>query len=165
MTGPEKFAAALSLNMAAGKADFRSLDRLLDSKLFAKTNALGELEAPLTCAPALPLFDDKRVKQIETELFQGGGETYWFNWVAVEGQGIAAFAKPNKSSARIGILSRELIHIRGNDDEEWLNVDLPSGIRAYVRSANVTYLLPAQLCYAYDPNKGWQISAFVGGGD
>lgn len=165
MTGREKFATALGLNLTTGKADLRSLDKLLDAKLFAKSNALGELEVPLTCAPALPLFDRERLKQIDTELFQGDGETYWFNWVAVEGQGIAAVAKPNRSSARIGNLSRELIHVRRNSDGEWLNVDLPSGSRAYVRSADVTYLLPAQLCYACHPSKGWQISAFVGGGD
>jgi hypothetical protein len=164
MTVHEKFAAAVRLKQVAGNTNFGLMEQLLNARFFARTTALGELKSPLLCAPAVPRFDEEHLARVDTELFKGGDATYWFTWVAIEGNDISAYAKPDRSSPRMGTLSRELVHLDHVAQDGWLSIDLTTGKKAYVRSEDVTVLLPAQLCYTRN-TIGWQISAFVGGGD
>jgi hypothetical protein len=63
--------------------------------------------------------------------------------------------------------SHELVHVDAtvSGPEGWIAVDLPSGAKGHLRASNATHLLPEQLCFAVVSSIGWQISAFVGGGN
>jgi hypothetical protein len=168
MSASEKFAATVGVGRTGSENNFATLESLLSETLFAPSTALGELTAPLTCAPAIPAFDERRVVEIDTKLFKGDGETFAFNWVAIEDRNVAAFNKPVSGSAKAGTLSRELVHVdRSYEDPhgKWIKVDLPAGKQAFVQADKISDLLPVQLCYSKHPKHGWQISAFVGGGD
>lgn len=169
MTASEKFSAITGLSEASdGESKSAALSRLsplLLSRSIESTTAHGATE-PILCSPAVPKFDQDLAATVEKTVFGGDGDVL-FNWLAVEGRDIPAFSGTNTNSEIAGKLSHELVHVDAtvSGPEGWIAVDLPSGAKGRLRASDATFLLPEQLCFAVVPSIGWQISAFVGGGD
>jgi len=168
MTARDKFSAmtgVIAKPAGSGQNDaLVALRQLLNAQRFESTTAHGAT-SPILCGPAVPKFDQNLVAS--TKKVFGPDDDVWFNWLAVEGQEVAAYSKPSPSSSIVAKLSQELVHVdaTGSDPDGWIAVDLPSGAKGHLRAADVSTLLPEQLCFTTVPSVGWQISAFVGGGD
>jgi hypothetical protein len=171
MTPREKFAAITGIRSGSAgdrnQTSLTALRRLLEAKYYALTTGHDATKTALLCGPAAPEFDKKLLAEIDKKIFGGDEESFWFEWVAVDGENVPVHSKPEATSPVLETLSLEMVHVDGEtgSSDGWIAIDLPSGARGYVRETEVVTLLPEQLCFGEHPSAGWQISGFVGGGD
>lgn len=168
MNAAARFKSSVNFETGDAATRFAYLEELLHAARFARTTAQGAAKEPLTCAPAVPQFDEAKVAAIDKRHFQGDDGEFWLGWIALEERNVPVFSKPQATAKRLAPLSRELVHLASppaDMGEGWTALDLPSGGIGFVEARHVTWLLPAQLCYRKHPKLGWQIAAHVGGGD